>query len=230
MSSTLKQAGVLALVICGGCSWIFMERPPDRPQMGMPVHCTATKGWVAWDGLFVAADLLAVVANVASRSDVSDGTALNIVVGVNALDAALHLSSAFSGSEWADRCKQLRAEYERPTPMAAAQVRAVRATSDKTDRRTVYGEKPLHCAPTTPDVGECFLDEQACARSLEASGATACEAKQAGSCFNATKLLDGSKATVCAVSIKDCETRRATYTANPDFRVTACGIYRQDER
>lgn len=94
------------------------------------------------------------------------------------------------------------------------------------ERKTVIGERPLLCAVTAPEVGACFLSEDACKAELEKSGAPSCEEKSAGSCFNATRTLDGTKLTVCAVSIKDCEARRQHYAGDPDYTVTGCGIYR----
>jgi hypothetical protein len=107
---------------------------------------------------------------------------------------------------------------------AAARARkTTKAKPDPNERKTVSGTKPLLCVVTAEDVGECWLDEAACAAS--AAGAS-CESRNAGSCFNATKTLDGTKKTVCAVSIKDCETRLAAFASNPDYSVTKCGIYR----
>lgn len=96
------------------------------------------------------------------------------------------------------------------------------------ERKVIIGSKPLYCAVTAPDVGACYQAEANCTESL-AEGAAPCEAKPAGACFNATKVLDGSKSTTCAVSIKDCETRRTELAANPDYKVTACGIYRVEK-
>ena len=113
------------------------------------------------------------------------------------------------------------------TEVARRSSRAPKKTNPD-ERKTVFGDKPLHCLVTAEDVGECWLDAAACSNAGDsASGsASTCEMKTAGSCFNATKTLDGTKKTVCAVSIKDCETRRDAFVTNPDYSVTKCGIYR----
>jgi len=103
--------------------------------------------------------------------------------------------------------------------------RADPAKADKSGRKTVSGSNPLFCAVTAPEVGICYQDEPACAASLT-EGAAPCDRKVAGSCFTATKVLDESKSTTCAVSIKDCEARRTAVAADPDYKVTPCGIYR----
>lgn len=101
-----------------------------------------------------------------------------------------------------------------------------RPDATKDGRKTVEGDKTLLCAISAPDVGQCFLDEAACSAEAAKVGVAQCEKRPAGSCFNATRTLEGTKATVCAVSIKDCEARRAQYAADPDYSTTACGIYR----
>ena len=100
------------------------------------------------------------------------------------------------------------------------------ATGADTGRKTVHGDKPLFCAQTAEDVGLCFLDEAACKAEQQRACTAACAAKTAGSCFNTTKTLDGSRHTICALSISDCEKRRAEYEKNVDYTVTPCGIYR----
>ena len=96
------------------------------------------------------------------------------------------------------------------------------------ERKTVTGSKPLFCAPTAVDVGLCFLDEEACRQEVENNHAAGCEPRNAGSCFTTTKTLDHSKLTICAISIKDCEARRQTYTADADYTASACGVYRKE--
>jgi hypothetical protein len=96
----------------------------------------------------------------------------------------------------------------------------------KDGRRTVEGDKPLLCAPSASEVGLCFLDAVACKAEADKVGVAQCEERSAGSCFTATRTLDETKTTTCAVSIKDCEARRETLSKDPDFTVTACGIYR----
>lgn len=153
----------------------------------------------------------------ASSASDSDKPRLYVMAGGNAIFALLHLMSAASGSSWADECRT--AHDEGPPPIEVTQ-RPVSPPA-KDERKEVIGDKPLYCAVTAPDVGRCFLSEAAC------QGETPCEMRKAGSCFNATKILDGTKTTTCAVSIKDCETRREEIAANPDYKVTPCGIYRQ---
>lgn len=118
---------------------------------------------------------------------------------------------------------------DRTTPAAPVATDAS-SPSQPRERKVAYGRTPLYCASTTPDVGECWLDQDSCVAAIAALGIPGCERKLSGSCFNATKQLDGTKSTVCAVSIKDCETRRETFAKNPDYKVTGCGIYRAEER
>lgn len=107
-----------------------------------------------------------------------------------------------------------------PPPIADAQPAAA--------RQEAFGETPLFCAITSPDVGLCFFDEAGCAAEMEKRGASSCELKKAGACFEVTKTLDRTTEFICAVSIKDCERRRSIAAADPDYTVAAaCNIYRQ---
>jgi hypothetical protein len=138
------------------------------------------------------------------------------------------------GGDWKDCATQPDARSETAktiaqaildVQVAARPVEAKPAASN--ERKTIEGDQPLHCTVTAPDVGLCFLDAARCDTERTQSNTAACEERKAGSCFNATKTLDGTKATVCAVSIKDCETRRGAMAADADFSdVTPCGIYR----
>jgi hypothetical protein len=122
------------------------------------------------------------------------------------------------------RCVDRASPTTNSTPSTVAP--ATRAASDTKRRKEVFGDAPLFCAVTAPDVGLCFIDEQTCNAEKEKSGASSCEQRKAGACFNATKTLDKTKALICAASIKDCEARRNTYATDPDYTVTPCGIYR----
>ena len=133
-----------------------------------------------------------------------------------------NVSQELEGKSVAFRC------VDSVTPVAAVTATAAPSKpDDKTERKTVTGDKPLFCASTAPDVGLCFLDEGSCNTEKERAGVASCESRSAGSCFSATKTLDGTKLTVCAISIKDCEARRQKYTSDPDFSATPCGIYRK---
>jgi hypothetical protein len=104
-----------------------------------------------------------------------------------------------------------------------------REAPKKHERRTVTGARPVFCTVSgaDKDVGLCFLIESAC-QAVKTDGWSDCERHEVSACYNATKVLDQSRVTVCSVSIKDCEGRRTKDAADPDLKdVTAeCGIYR----
>lgn len=227
---------IMIVFLLSGCSWIFMEKPPETTRRGQPIHCTATKGFVAWDGLFVVVDALAIIANVASRQPMGTNTdTLNALLAVNVIDGLFHMASAFTGSGWADECREMRAQHEGNGDQLTGTGTLVTFTPKpkpvSDERRTVTGTRPVFCASTAPDIGECFTSEKACTDGLASlPEGTACEQKTAASCFNATKTLDGTRLGVCAVSIKDCEARREKIASDPDYTATACGIYRVETR
>lgn len=216
----------VVLLMLSGCSVIFMERVPDSHITGQTAHCTGSKGFVAWDTVLSVAHAVSAFGtfSVAGSVDESTKGSFQLLGGLSAAFSIVHLISAATGNGWANDCRDARlAESETDQPRT---VIAAPSPSPSNVRKLVRGDKPLHCAVTSLDVGICFLDESACAAELEKSGAPSCELRTAGSCMNATKILDGTKLTVCAVSIKDCEARRATYAADPDYKVTPCGVYR----
>jgi hypothetical protein len=222
----IRAAFVLAL---GGCSVIFMERVPTDHVRGETVHCTSTKGFAIWDAAM--AGVAAVGAAAAFTVDVPEDSQTT-VYALGAIDVAAalgYLISASKGAEWSEQCITARDQADARQHEDMPQASQATAKPALDERKTVFGSRPLSCAVTAPDVGECFLDLAKCDEAA-ATGTATCEQRDAGSCFNATKTLDGTKVTVCAVSIKDCEARRGAYAANPDYSATRCGIYRFDNR
>ncbi len=171
---------------------------------------------------------------------VTSSTARNVTIGrvrSYQLDEAAQLAQAECDEHDRD-AEQLggideggRVTYKcvaRATPKAEASPTLMAAAQPVAARQETYGQTPLFCAITAPDVGLCFYDEARCAAEKQKLGIASCELKNAGSCFEATKTLDHTIEIICAVSIKDCEMRRTTTAADPDYTVTAaCGIYRQ---
>jgi hypothetical protein len=217
----------IASLMLSGCSAIFMERAPETRSRQQPVACTGSKGFAIWDGALVLAHGASAVVAFNLASDAPNKGTLQAIGAIDIAFLVGHLVSGAMGSQWADDCRKARTDEDVITeaPIVRSYAQAV-----SNERKTVYGAVPLFCAVTSADAGECWQNRALCDAALEASGAAACEERQAGSCFTATKVLDESKATTCAVSISDCETRRKIVAENPDFRVTACGVYRQEKR
>jgi hypothetical protein len=219
------------VTLCCGCSLIFMERLPNTHRPGDPAHCTATKGFVAWDGVLIAADAISaigtfVVATNAESEEVFDSTPYLVIGAMAGLSAIIHTISAAQGNSWADDCRQARADHDQANRQRVVVQKPLPAKPAQPTRKVVEGDKPVFCSISAPDVGICSLDEAYCNSEAERTGTPKCEQRNAASCFNATKTLDGSKLTFCAASIKDCEARRQNYAADPDYTVTGCGIYR----
>jgi hypothetical protein len=218
----------LACLLSSGCSWVLMEKPPESPVRGQPIHCTASRGWAVVDLAFAVSDVATAVWISELDTALNTDTNKPLVVGLG-FEALLHGLSALSGIDRADRCSTMRDEYE-TQPVVVVPVARPAAVVNKDERKVVIGDRPLFCNITAEDVGLCFLQQEACDADMMSTGSGMCEQRNAGSCFNATKTLDGTKATVCAVSISDCEARLKTYAENPDYTVTKCGIYRVGQR
>jgi len=211
---------LLAPLALSGCSLIFMERAPESHISGSPVHCTASKGFIAWDAVLAVANAATLIAILSSEIE-SKGAA---VAGTGGL-ALGHLLSGFSGNGWANDCAEARTAERQVVVLPASQPRVIA----KPERKVVEGDRPLFCAAESADVGLCFLSEGACAADVASRAAGAsqtCERRGAGACFTATRVLDETKSTTCAVSIKDCEARRTEKATDADLRVTPCGVYR----
>lgn len=215
----------LACLLSSGCSWVLMERPPAQPVRGQPVHCTASNGWAVVDFVFAVSDVATALWIRSLDNAVGSNNNNGLVVGLG-IEALIHGVSGLSGINLADKCRTLRDEYEPSSVPVVLPVAQPAVVATKDTRKVVTGKQTLFCAVTAPDVGACFLQQDACAAEVASSGAGVCEEHLAGSCFNATKVLDGTKITSCAVSISDCEARLKTYAENPDYTVTKCGIYR----
>jgi hypothetical protein len=217
----------MGLALSSGCSWIFMEKPPRRPTTTEP-RCTATKGWAAWDGLILGADLLT-VAWVASLDDEStdrgDGSRVSYtpLLLVALAEGVLHAASLGSGVTWANRCRGARQEYDaflagrspqprdtEPPPIAPPSVR--------TDGARFY----CTSSPADSSVGACNRSREGCAASqqkLVDSGHDVgpCVAASAAVCFRATRISDQTTVIGCAPTIGSCRRARELASVNPDF-------------
>lgn len=138
--------------------------------------------------------------------------------GASTTDCQAYVEPAPTGTP-----EQLRAQ-ESPE---AKELRADRM------RRVIEGDRPLECAlaAANPSSGRCFVDKEKCDGFVAEQGAArynVCEARNAGACFGVTVVLDGSKTTMCAPSVSDCEKRLAATRENPDFeiRTAQCAVYR----
>lgn len=229
-----------------GCAWLFQEHLPSDYEVGQrdPV-CTTTIGWQALDAVFGALNGVAAIDEITNsyRTD-ADNAAMIFA----AAWTVVHTASMISGGRWANQCERARKELDDNDRAQEDRAEARRertrereqphpdddapapAAAPSEERRIVRGEKPIYCTTTVadPERGSCFLEQTACAQAATAAGYTSCAARTAASCFNANRVLDGTRVTVCAPSVKDCETQRAAKAADPDFgNLSAqCGVYR----
>lgn len=127
-----------------------------------------------------------------------------------------------------------------PMPLYVAPVQpqyvVARAPAPPPERVIVTGTKPIYCSVNVahPTVGSCFLIKESCDETrprLVADGTahSECEPRASAACFNAKRILDDARRTICSPSIDDCEYTRSGFLSNVDYAVTQtqCGIYRQ---
>jgi hypothetical protein len=100
-------------------------------------------------------------------------------------------------------------------------------------RRTIAGEHPMFCAGKMNDasVGPCFIEQFTCEDERAKLGKARyaeCGERTAAACFTANGVLDRKVRTLCFVSVKDCEAKRAAKTSDPDYSgvSTECSIFR----
>lgn len=240
----MKLIGVLvsvSLICTSGCAWIFQEHLPSDYEVGRhEPRCTTTIGWQVLDGVFGALNAVAVVGELENNTRTDQDDAV-LLFGIGWV--AIHTASLISGGRWAHECERAQREWDgseaephahsRPEPeeREPAPPRKVEPEAEP-ERKVVWGKKPVFCTAQTDDAdrGPCFVDEAACkeARARTPDALASCEPRTAAACFNANRVLDGERVSVCAVSVKDCEARRAEKAEDPDFASVAsrCGVYR----
>lgn len=112
-------------------------------------------------------------------------------------------------------------EATRPPPVAVMK-------QPNEDRRIVYGDTPLSC--TTNGKGTlCFVDEATCNRFIERHGSNVpCFARTSAACYVERLVVDGGRATVCAPTIRECESMLGGQRSSPDVADLPddCAIYR----
>jgi hypothetical protein len=226
-----------------GCSWVFQEHLPSDYQAGRrEPRCSTSGGWQTLDVIFAGINGATAIAELAAPSRTDTDSAL--LIGSIAW-TVIHLASFGSGHVWSNDCEEALRKYdhepgEAPPPSrereseAMPVVTAENSARDAPQRKIVHGAKPLYCAidKNDPDRGACFLDQIACldVQAKDPDTYNSCAVRTASACFNANMLLDGKRITVCSVSVKNCESQRASRTVDPDYTNVAsqCGVYRAD--
>lgn len=116
MGKTIATALLAAAItVQSGCSMLFMERLPERHNPKVQPYCTATKGFVAWDGALAAAHIISLAVNfyAASEAEWDDTVNANKLGAVISVFGSFgHIASASIGSKDANRCVQARRVYE----------------------------------------------------------------------------------------------------------------------
>lgn len=124
MTKFRNSAAVLlaAAPALSGCSWIFLERPPQQIQPGAPVNCTASRAAPVADtvgAVLYAATAIAALAAPTSRPEQSTLTRLDfslspgnkaLLGGFSAGLSALFAVSAAQGYASTASCRALRNE------------------------------------------------------------------------------------------------------------------------
>lgn len=242
MGYRLALAGSLSLFCIGGCSWVFQEHLPSDYQVGRrEPRCSTSGGWQTLDAIFAGINGATAIAELTAtnRSD-TDST----IMVTSIAWTVIHMASFGSGHVWSNDCEEALREYDRepddsppprerePDPMPV--VTSETAANDAPARKIVHGAKPVYCAinKSDPDRGPCFLDQTACSdvKAQDPDTYSECTVRSASACFNANMMLDGRRVTVCSVSVKDCESQRASRKSDPDYTSVAsqCGVYRAD--
>jgi hypothetical protein len=211
----------LALLLCmPACSWNFIERPPTNPTKLDLIDCTASKGWVRYDALVAAVDIISGIVMLSSIEDGVDASGVKTVAGGGFALAALHLISAASGSRWVNECRAARSSHwdddettDEPDP----------AATPTPSRPALAKPKRLYCASSSPTMGSCFVREQECKDEAIRLELPACEARESAACFSVT-AADGTKTNTCTVTMDECESRRRQLP--PDAVVAECGMFK----
>lgn len=238
---------VLVSLLCGGCAWVFQEHlPSDYEQGRREPRCSTGGGWQVLDGIFAIGNGLTAVAELATEHRTDEDNAL--LVGSIAW-TVIHVASLSTGRGWANDCEKAQRDYDTAPSETASQRRrdidrppasSVPVVSDEPDpvppttRKVVHGAKPVYCAIELANAerGMCFLESSACAdaRAKTPEKYLECAQRSGSACFNATTVIDGTRLTVCSVSVKDCEAQRLQKENDPDYSNVGsqCGVYRAD--
>jgi hypothetical protein len=115
-------AALLALS-CSACSVLFMETLPDQRHRRQVPHCTASSGFIVWDGALVAVHAVSAVVGIVAATEADGFGELPAVqrglLGANLFAAVMHGFSASYGAKQVRRCKAARDEYDRTTSSPA---------------------------------------------------------------------------------------------------------------
>jgi hypothetical protein len=195
-----------------GCSFIGARVPHEPPP---PPTCPSAV--IALDALGAALSLLPVAVGTVAliQNDSQAAVVAAAVVPPMALVAGIYIASTIYGGFARARCERMQEE--------AQATQSERPRARQAPRAKVTSDKPLHCALSDPDVGECFVDEARCAAAAKAAGLT-CEVRTSGWCFDVTRS-GGPPQTTCAPSVTDCLARRIMFAGDEDSLVTTCGAY-----
>jgi hypothetical protein len=226
----------LAIVVSGGCSWLFLPHLPADYEVGKrKPQCVTSRALPVVDTVLAVADF-ALAAAVAKGGSGTGQDSLLIADGI--LEGLLYTGSAVIGYHWASECQDANeawAQYRKENPTPPVQPIAATPPPTMLERATVGGARQSHCTTQldNPDVGACFFDEDACVAERDKLGDSMgpCAPRDAVSCFDAIGVLDRKRVSVCAPSIKDCEARREKLFADPDFTSVSeqCTIYRVEK-
>jgi hypothetical protein len=199
---------VCGLALASGCSFIG-ARVPDHPPA--PTHCPS--GVIVADvvgaGLTLVPGLAGGAALAFGDTD-PGGPLLLVVVPPLLLLGGVYVASAIYGNRASNRCSRMQEQAQQQYEAEGRQ------PTREPVRNTVMGDRPLHC--TTAELGECFFDEAACARS-----GGPCEIKTAGWCFDVANAADNK--TTCTATRTACEVLRGELTSDRTLTVSTCGAY-----
>lgn len=104
---------IVVLLLCSGCSVLFMERAPDLNTVkpGQPVHCTANKAPAVLDFLGAIADLSTIIlvreTLEPTGEEVIDDVRTKYIVLLSA-SAVVSMASGIYGVREAGRCEEAR--------------------------------------------------------------------------------------------------------------------------
>ncbi len=234
---------LMSFVSSSGCCLVFQDRlPSDYAGNRQLPRCSTGGGLQVLDGIFGGVNAAAAIDEIASplRTD-ADNAALIFSVGFT----VLHLASLAAGHGWTNECEAAQNDFDersQDAPPSRAPPREEEPREERREarplpppsRRVIHGGNPLYCAISTTDsdVGLCYVDSTSCseARARAPDSLNTCVVRSAGSCFNASSVLDEKRLVFCSVSVKACEVDRAARATDPDYASVSpmCGIYRAD--